>query len=53
VCARERRAYDGLLVMASAERESFGLPLTRWDSISAALAADAPVPPDVLNTDQP
>src|SRR5437870_13791935 len=37
VCARERRAYDTLVVMASAERESFGLPLTRWDAIAAAL----------------
>src|SRR4051812_29844351 len=43
VCARERRAYDAMLVMASAERESFGLPLTRWDSIATALAAEAPV----------
>jgi hypothetical protein len=43
VCARERRAYDALLVMAASERESFGLPLTRWDSIAAAMAAEAPV----------
>ncbi len=44
VCAGERRAYDGLLVMAASEREAFGLPLTRWDSISLALASDAPEP---------
>ena len=44
VCARERRAYDGLLVMAAAERESFGLPLTRWDSIAAALASEDATP---------
>ena len=44
VCASERRAYDALLVMASAERDSFSLPLTRWDSIAAAMAADAPAP---------
>jgi hypothetical protein len=43
VCAAERRAYDALLVMASHEREPFGLPLTRWDAIAAAMAADAPV----------
>jgi hypothetical protein len=28
--------------MAHAERASLGLPLTRWDAIAAALAADAP-----------
>jgi hypothetical protein len=36
-CARERHAYQVLVAMAHAEREPFGLPLTRWDSISAAL----------------
>src|SRR4029077_12198436 len=40
VCAHERRAYEALLVMAASERDSFGLPLTRWDSIAAAMAAE-------------
>jgi hypothetical protein len=40
VCARERRAYDALLVLAANEREPFGLPLTRFDSIVTALAAE-------------
>jgi hypothetical protein len=43
VCAHERRAYETLLVMAASERESFGLPLTRWDSIAAAIAAEQPI----------
>ena len=37
-CAHERDAYQSLLVMAAAEREPFGLPLTRWDAIAAELA---------------
>lgn len=37
-CAHERDAYRSLLVMAAAEREPFGLPLTRWDAIAAELA---------------
>ena len=40
VCARERRAYQSLVAMAHAEREPFGLPLTRWDSIASALERD-------------
>ena len=43
-CARERDAYRTLVAMAVAERSSLGLPLTRWDSIAAALDADATVP---------
>ena len=38
-CAHEREAYLSLVVMAHAEREPFGLPLTRWDAIAAELAA--------------
>ena len=41
VCAGERRAYGSLRVMASSESQAFGLPLTRWDSIAAALATEA------------
>lgn len=49
-CAREREAYRSLLVMAAAEREPFGLPLTRWDAIAAELsAANAPLAPVVLD----
>jgi len=36
-CAHERVAYQALVAMAIAEREPFGLPLTRWDAIAAAL----------------
>ncbi len=39
VCAHERSAYQALVAMAHAEREPFGLPLTRWDAIAAELAA--------------
>jgi hypothetical protein len=39
-CARERAAYRTLVAMAHAERDSIGLPLTRWDSIADALAAE-------------
>jgi hypothetical protein len=50
-CAHERDAYRSLLVMAAAEREPFGLPLTRWDAIAAELAvADemlGPIVPDI------
>lgn len=38
-CAHEREAYLSLVAMAHAEREPFGLPLTRWDAIAAALSA--------------
>ena len=40
-CARERDAYVALVAMAHAEHDALGLPLTRWDSIAAALDADA------------
>jgi hypothetical protein len=39
-CARERGAYQTLVAMAQAERAPLGLPLTRWDSIASALAAE-------------
>ena len=38
-CVGEQRAFQALVAMAHAEREPFGLPLTRWDAIAAALAA--------------
>lgn len=37
-CARERSAYQTLVSMAHAEREPFGLPLTRWDAIATDLS---------------
>lgn len=40
-CAREVDAYRTLVGMAEAERESIGLPLTRWDAIASALDADS------------
>lgn len=39
-CARELDAHRTVLAMALTERESMGLPLTRWDSLSKALRAD-------------
>jgi hypothetical protein len=42
-CAHERNAYRALVAMALAEREPFGLPLTRWDAIASELALPAPV----------
>jgi hypothetical protein len=45
-CARERAAYRTLVAMAHDERESIGLPLTRWDSIASALDAGARRPID-------
>ncbi|NUO38968.1 MAG: hypothetical protein HOQ31_10265, partial [Gemmatimonadaceae bacterium] len=39
-CAREIDAYRTLVGMAHAERDSIGLPLTRWDAIASALDAD-------------
>jgi hypothetical protein len=41
-CASERAAFVSLVSMAAAERESFGLPLTRWDAIAAELG-QAPI----------
>jgi hypothetical protein len=41
-CTREHDVYRTLVAMARAERAPLGLPLTRWDAIAAALAAEAP-----------
>jgi hypothetical protein len=46
-CAHEVTAYQTLVAMAHAEREPFGLPLTRWESIAAGLAVKTPVVRDV------
>lgn len=42
-CARELAAYRALVGMAHAERESLGLPLTRWEAIASALDTGASV----------
>ncbi|MEP6617799.1 MAG: hypothetical protein ABJE47_00730 [bacterium] len=47
-CARERSAYHALVAMAHAEREPFGLPLTRWDAIASQLAVPTVEVPDVV-----
>lgn len=39
-CARELDAHRSLLAMAGTERESMGLPLTRWDSLSERLRVE-------------
>lgn len=39
-CAAEREAHRALLALASTERASIGLPLTRWESLGPALRAD-------------
>jgi hypothetical protein len=36
-CAREREAHRSLLVMAVSQRESLGMPLTRWDTLAGRL----------------
>jgi hypothetical protein len=39
-CARELDVHRSLLVKAAAERESMGLPLTRWETLSRRLRAE-------------
>jgi hypothetical protein len=39
-CARERAVYQNLLELASAESARLGSPLTRWEALAPALAAD-------------
>src|SRR5215213_6497854 len=43
-CARERSAYRTLVAMARAERDAIGIPLTRWESVASALAAEPLAP---------
>jgi hypothetical protein len=61
-CARERAANRALLMMARAEREQLGMPLTRWDSLAPELhraglvtagALMSPPPAGVLNERAP
>jgi hypothetical protein len=44
-CTRELDAYRTLVGMARAERDSLGLPLTRWDAIASALDNDLMLAP--------
>ena len=46
-CAAERDAYTSLVSMAAAERDAFGLPLTRWDAIAAELSGSQLAEPDL------
>jgi len=50
-CAREHAAYRALVTMAHEERGAIGIPLTRFEAIATAIAADqavaAPVVPAV------
>lgn len=39
-CARERAVYQNLLELASAESARLGAPLTQWEALAPALAAD-------------
>ena len=41
-CTHELSAYRTLVSMAHAEQQAFGLPLTRWETISAEWTAIAP-----------
>ena len=49
-CAREHAASRSLLVMARAEREHLGMPLTRWDSLAPELHRDGLVAAGALMT---
>ena len=42
-CAREHAAYRALVAMAHDERGAIGIPLTRFEAIASALAADQAV----------
>src|SRR5215204_3184585 len=52
-CTRERSAYRTLVAMARTERDAIGIPLTRWDSIAGALAAEQSTPMLSLVADGP
>ena len=43
-CTRERSAYRSLVAMARTERDAIGIPLTRWESIAGAIAAEPSTP---------
>src|SRR5439155_15799173 len=39
-CARERTAYETLVSVARADATRIGVPITTWDALAPALAAD-------------
>jgi hypothetical protein len=39
-CARELRAHTALFLMAASERQSIGVPLTDWETLSARLSRE-------------
>src|SRR5215204_3817052 len=52
-CTRERSAYRTLVAMARTERDAIGIPLTRWESIAGAMAAEQSTPmPRLVADDQ-
>jgi hypothetical protein len=52
-CAHERAANRSLLMMARAEREQLGMPLTRWDSLAPELHRAGLVAADALMSAPP
>jgi hypothetical protein len=48
LCTAELNAHRSLLSMASTERETMGIPLTRWDTLARQLRAEG-----LISTDQP
>ena len=47
-CAQEVEAHRSLLAMAGSERDTLGIPLTRWDALSQRLRAEG-----LMSSDQP
>src|SRR6185503_16960743 len=39
-CAQEIEAHRSLLAMAGSERDTLGIPLTRWDALAQRLRAE-------------
>ena len=47
-CAQEVEAHRSLLAMAGSERDTLGIPLTRWDSLAQRLRTEG-----LMSADQP
>lgn len=47
-CAQEVEAHRSLLAMAGSERDTLGIPLTRWDSLAQRLRTEG-----LMSSDQP
>lgn len=52
-CARELDAHRSLLVIAGSERETLGLPLTRWGQLSTQLRAEGLMAPSAEGAGSP